>query len=231
MEHVNGIPYLIGPSRGGGAGGGGILLVRGRLQRLLRAQHPRFTWRGGPLVPLWPGGLLAEAVAGHLLLVGVEVPCFDILGAPLKHGGGADLKHTSDCPRCMVQYETWIPSVMAQVQDLWTQNQELQRSHQELSQPVSTAAGINQSYGDRMTLILSTLAKYDAVVHGYHRDSRGVAASVSDLLKMSNSNTAKFFSAVETLATRYASVASRIDAWDQWYTTPAEPVLVVPPCH
>ena len=44
---------------------------------------------------------------------------------------------------------------------------------------------------------------------------------------MSNSNTAKCFSAVETLATRYVTVASRIDAWDHWYSTPAEPVTVV----
>ena len=40
-----------------------------------------------------------------------------------------------------------------------------------------------------------------------------MAASVSDNLKMSNSNTAKCFSAVETLATRSAAVASPIDAW------------------
>ena len=46
---------------------------------------------------------------------------------------------------------------------------------------------------------------------------------------MSNGNTAKCFSAVESLATRYAAVASRIDAWDHWYSTPAEPVTVVPP--
>ena len=46
---------------------------------------------------------------------------------------------------------------------------------------------------------------------------------------MSNSNTAKCFSAVETLATRYTAVASRIDAWDHWYPTPAEPDTVIPP--
>ena len=48
-------------------------------------------------------------------------------------------------------------------------------------------------------------------------------------LKMSNIHTAKCFSAVESLATRYAAVASRIDAWDHWYSTPAEPVTVVLP--
>ena len=118
---------------------------------------------------------------------------------------------------------------MAQVKDLRTQNLELQRSHQELSQAVAATAGISQSYGDRMTLILSTLAKFDAAVQGYRRDSKVMAASVADHLKMSNSNTAKCCSAVESLTTRYAAVASRIDAWDHWYSTPTEPVTVVLP--
>ena len=52
---------------------------------------------------------------------------------------------------------------------------------------------------------------------------------MADHLKMSNSNTAKCFSAVESLATRYAAVASRIDAWDHCYSMPAEPVTVVMP--
>ena len=46
---------------------------------------------------------------------------------------------------------------------------------------------------------------------------------------MSNGNRAKCFSAVESLAAGYAAVASRIDAWDHWYSTPAEPVTVVLP--
>ena len=54
-------------------------------------------------------------------------------------------------------------------------------------------------------------------------------ASVADHLKMSNSNTAKCFSAAESLATRYAAVASRIDAWDHWDSTPTELVTVVLP--
>ena len=52
---------------------------------------------------------------------------------------------------------------------------------------------------------------------------------MSDHLEMSNSNTAKCFSALKTLATRYAAGASRIDAWNHWYSTPAEPDTVVPP--
>ena len=46
---------------------------------------------------------------------------------------------------------------------------------------------------------------------------------------MCNSNTAKCFGAVEMLTTRYAAVASRIYAWDHWYSTPAELVTVVLP--
>ena len=72
--------------------------------------------------------------------------------------------------------------------------------------------GISQFYGDRMTQILSTLAKFDGAVQSYRRDCKVMEATVADHLKMSNSNTAKCFSAVESLATRYAAVASRIDA-------------------
>ena len=108
----------------------------------------------------------------------------------------------------MVHYETCIQSLIAQVQDLRAQNLELQRSQQEFSQAVASTAGISQSYRDGMTQILPTMAKFDALVKGYQRDSKAVEASVSDHLKMSNSNTAKCFSAVET---RYAAVASRID--------------------
>ena len=53
---------------------------------MLHAAHPLSALRAGPLVPPWPGGLLAEAVVGYLLLVGVVLPRFDIPGAPLKHG-------------------------------------------------------------------------------------------------------------------------------------------------
>ena len=148
-------------------------------------------------------------------------PSFRQSGGPAQTRGEDELKHTCGCPRCVVHYETCIQSLMAQVQDLRAQNLELQRSQQELSQAVASTAGISQSYGDRMTQILSTLAKFDAVVKGYQRDSKAVEASVSDHLKMSNSNTAKCFSAVETLAPCYAAVASRIDAWDHWYSTPA----------
>ena len=147
---------------------------------------------------------------------------------PASQGEDA-LQDTCGCPRCVVHYETCIQSLMAQVKDLPTQNLELQRSHQEPSHPVASTAGISQSYGDLMTQILSTLAKFDAAVQGYQRDSKVVEASVADHLKMSNSNTAKCFSGMESLATRYAAVASRIDAWDHWYSTPEEPGTVVLP--
>ena len=84
--------------------------------------------------------------------------------------------------------ETCIQSLMVQVQELRTQNEELRRSHQELA---SAAAGISQSYADRMNQILATLAKHDEVVGGYQRYSKLVAASVADHLKMFNSNMAK----------------------------------------
>ena len=89
IEQVQGIPHLIWPSCGGGWGGGGIPLVGGRQRLLLRAPHPRLALRGGPLVPTWQGGLLGGSVVGHLLLVEGGVHRFDILGAPLLHGGGA----------------------------------------------------------------------------------------------------------------------------------------------
>ena len=212
-----------------GPRGWDIPLVGGRQHLLLRAPHPRLALRGGPLVPPWQGGLLGGAVVGHLLLVEREVHPFDILGAPLLQGQRKAYSTPCGCPRCVVHYETCIQSLMAQVKDLRTQNLELQRSHQELFQAVASTVGISQSYGDRMTQILSTLAKFDAAVQGYRRDSKVLEASVADHLKMSNGNTAKCFSAVESLATCYATVASRIDAWDHWYSTPAEPVTVVLP--
>ena len=127
----------------------------GRLHQLLRAPHPRLTLRWGPLVPPWQGGLLGEAVVGHLLLVEGGGPLLRHSGGPAQTRGEDELKHTCGCPRCVVHYETCIQSLMAQVKDLRTQNLELQRSQQELSQAVASTAGISQSYGDRMTEICS----------------------------------------------------------------------------
>ena len=160
IQRVQGIPHLIRPSCGGGfsGGGGGIPLVGGRRHLLLHAPHPCLALRGGPLVPLWQGGLLGGAVVGHLLLLEGGVPSFRRSAGPAQTRGEDELQHTCGCPRC----ETCIQSLMAQVKDLRTQNLELQRSHQELSQAVASTAGISQSYGDRMTQILSTLAKFDA---------------------------------------------------------------------
>ena len=126
-----------------------------------------------------------------------------------------------------MHYETCIQSLMAQVRDLQTQNEELQPFHQELSQAVWAASGISGCYGDMMTQILSTLAKHDEMVRGYQRESKAVEGSVADHLKMSNSNRAKCFSAVKTLAKHYATIASMINAWDRWYGTPTERVTVV----
>ena len=63
-----------------------------------------------------------------------------------------------------MHYEMCIQSLIAQVKDLRTQNLELQRSEQELSHAVASTAGIGKSYGDQMTQVLSTLAKFDAAV-------------------------------------------------------------------
>ena len=128
-------------------------------------------------------------MVGHLLLLEGEGSIVSTFSDQTR--GEDELQHTSGCHRCVVHYETCIQSLMAQVKDLRTQNLELQRSHQELSQAVAPAAGISQSYGDQMTQICSTLAKFDAAVQGYRRDSKVVEASVADHLKMSNSNTAK----------------------------------------
>ena len=82
MERVQGIGGVIRPSRGGGSGGGHSSSGVAPAPVAARPTPPFCQ----ALVPPWPGGLLAEAVVGHLLLMGVEVPRLDILGTPLKHG-------------------------------------------------------------------------------------------------------------------------------------------------
>ena len=186
---------------------------------------------GGPSGPSVAGGDAGGGGGGSSPPRCGQGPSFRHSGGPAPTREEAELKHSCGCPRCGVHYETCIQALMSQVQDLRTQNLELQRSKQELSQAVATTAGISQSYGDRMTPILCTLAQFHAVVQGYQQDSKAMEASVSEHLKMSNSNTAKCFSAVETLATRYAAVASRIDAWAHWYSMPVAPDTVVLPRH
>ena len=185
----------------------------GRQRLLLRAPHPRLALQGGPLVPPWQGGATGGGGGGSSPPRGGGGPSFRHSRGPTPTRRENDLQHTCGCPRCVVHYETCIQSLMAQVKDLRTQNLELPRFHQELSQAVASTVGISQSYGDRMTQILSTLAKFDAAAQGYRRGSKVMEASVAGHLKMSNSNTAKCFSAVESLATPYAAVAFRMDAW------------------
>ena len=182
-----------------------------------------------PSGPSTARGAAGGGVGGLSLPRGGWGPSFRYCRCPAQTRGEVELRHTCDCPRCMVHYETCIQSLMAQVQDLRAQNLELQRSGQELSQAVVSAAGISQSYGGRMTQILSTFAKFNAVVQSYQRDSKAAAASVSDHLKMFHSKTAKCSNVVETLTTCYAAVASRLEVWDHWYARPAEPGTVVPP--
>ena len=218
------IPYpVVGALRGGQSSSGG-----GTCTCCCSPDTPLLPCRG-PLGPSVASGGCWQRWLWVILASWAGGPLFQHSRGPTQTRGEADFKHTCDCPRCMVHYETCIQSLMVQVQDLRTQNLELQRSQQQLSEAVAAAAGISQSYGDRMTQILCTVAKYDAVVQGYQQDSRTVAARVADHLQMSNSNTAKCFSAVETLATRYFTVASRIDACDQWYARTAEPPSLFPP--
>ena len=74
----------------------------GRLRLLLRAPHPRLALRGGPLVPLWRGGggLLAEAVVGHLLLVEGGSLVSTFWGPRSNTGGGRTKAHLWLSPVC-----------------------------------------------------------------------------------------------------------------------------------
>ena len=111
------------------------------LHKLLRVPHPRFALRGGPLVPPWLGGLLAEAEVVSPHQRGGD-PSFRRTGGPAQTREQAELKNTCGCSRCVEHYERCIQSVMAQVQDLGAQNLELQRSQQELSQAVASTAAL-----------------------------------------------------------------------------------------
>ena len=228
IEQVQGIPHLIRPSCGGGSGGGHSS-SRGAQALVAARPTPPSRPAGRLSGPSVAGGAAGGGGGGSSPPRGAGGPSFRHSRGPAPTRGEDDLQHTCGCPRCVVHYETCIQSLMAQVKDLRTQNLELQRSHQELSQAVASTVGISQSYRDRMTQISSTLAKFDAAVQGYRRDSKVMEASVADHLQMSNSNKAKCFSAVESLATRYAAVACRIDACNHCYSTPAEPATVVLP--
>ena len=176
-----------------GVRGEDILPVRGAPAPIAARPTPTFCPLGGPSGPSVAGGADGRGGGGSSPPCGCGGPSFQ------HFRGDDDLKHTCDCFRCVVLYEMCIQSLMAQMKDLRAQNLELQRSQQDLFQAVAAIAGISQSYGDQGTKILSMLAKLDALVQGYQQDSRALAASVADHLKMSNSNRAKCFSAVEAL--------------------------------
>ena len=171
IEQVQGIPHLIRPSSGGGSGGGHSSSGRAPVPVAARPT-PLSRPAAGPSGPSVAGGAAGGGGGGSSPPTGGGGPSFQHSGGPAPTRGKDDLQHTCCCPRCVVQYETCIESLMAQVKDLRTQNVELQRSHQELSQAVASTVGISQSYGDRMTQILSTLAKLDVAVQGYQRDSK-----------------------------------------------------------
>ena len=112
-------------------------------------------------------------------------------------------EQTGRCPPPCIQ------SLMAQVHNWQSKNQELQVSHHELAQSMAVAASISQSYGDRMTQILSTQTKQELLVPDYQQESKDMASTVAGHLQMSNHYTAKSFSVVEALAKNYATIASR----------------------
>ena len=205
-----------------GVQGGDILLVGGAPAPVAAHPTPPSRPAGGASGPSVARGVAGGGGGGSSPPRGGAGPSFRHSGGPAQTRREDGLKHTCGCPRCVVHYETCIQSLMAQVQDLQTQNLQLQRSQQELSQAVASTAGISQSYGDRITQLLSTLPNFEAMVQGYQRDSKAVPASVLDHVKTSSS-TAECFSSVETIAMPYADVASRIDAWDHSYAIPPPP--------
>ena len=103
-------------------------------------------------------------MVGHLLLVEGGVHRFDILKAPLLHGGRTTYSTPVAVPGVWCTMKRASTFLLAQMKDLRTQNLELQRSHQELFQAVASTVGMSHSYGNRKTQILSTLAKFDAAV-------------------------------------------------------------------
>ena len=83
---MNGITSLTRPSCGGGSGGEHSY-SRGVTCTSCCAPNIPVLPGGGAVWSLsGEGGLLAGAVVAHLSSGGVEVPHFDILGAPLKQG-------------------------------------------------------------------------------------------------------------------------------------------------
>ena len=144
IEHVDRIPCLIRPPRGGGSGGD-ILRVGGAPAPVAARPTPSFCPARGASGPSLAGGAAGGGGGGSSPPYGGGGPSFRHSRSPAQTRGEADLKLTCDCSTCMVHYETCIRSLMAQVQHWRTQNLELQRSHQELSQAVSAAAGIIQS--------------------------------------------------------------------------------------
>ena len=228
IKHVQGIPHLVRPSNCGGSGGGDIPLVGGRQHLLLRARHPRPALRGGPLVPPWQGGLLGGAVVGHLHLRRGGSILSTFWGPHSYTGGGRPTAHLWPSPVCGAlrnghpisdgtgEGPANSESRVAAIPSGTSSGSSLYRGHQ----------SVLRGPDDPNLVYIGYIC---AAVQGYRRDSKVVEASVADHLKMSNGNTAKCFSAVESLATRYVAVASRIDVWDHRYSTPAEPVTVVLP--
>ena len=155
IEHVQGIPHLVRPSSGGGSGGGHPS-SGGAPAPVAARPAPQSRPAGGPSGPSVAGG---AAGGGRWWVISSSWRGGSILstywGPHSYTGGGRPTARLWLSPVCGALRN--VQSLMAQVKDLRTQNLELQRSHQELSQAVASTVGISQSYGDRMTQILSKL--------------------------------------------------------------------------
>ena len=136
-EYLNGIPYLIRPSHGGGSGGEHSS-SGGAPAPVAARRTPSFCPAGGPSGPSVAGGAAGRGVGGSSPPRGGGSPSFRHSRGPAQTRGEAEWKHTCDGPRCMVHYETCIQSLVAQVQDLRAQSPGLQQSQQELSQAVAS---------------------------------------------------------------------------------------------
>ena len=127
IEQVDGIPYLVRPSRDGGSGGEHASSGRAPEPVAARPGPPYHPARG-PSDP----SVAREAAGGG---GGEESPPRGGGGPSFRHSVGPthtrgedELKHTCGCPRCVVHYEMCIKSLMAQVRHLRARNLELQRS-------------------------------------------------------------------------------------------------------
>ena len=130
IERVSVIPFLIPPSRARGSRGRGHSSRREVPAPVAARRTPPFCQAGGRSGPSVAKKAAHGSGGGSSPPHGVGEPSFRHSRGPAQTRGEADWKHTCDCPGYAVHYETCIQSLLAQVQDLRTQNLELQWSQQ-----------------------------------------------------------------------------------------------------